>query len=150
MATFNISAILTTAHAIAKKHQQGAKLHYTWAKGMSYRQLLKMALSEAWAAAKKAAQPVEQFFIQLSYSDVKLRDAVKRMGGKWDADRKVWVLSCKRHELPVTASCLVNLTTSTNSNAGYNGTYRTPAKPTYSPLHGINGIRYGAEYDGIE
>ena len=141
MATFNISAILTTAHATAKKHQQGATLHYLWAKGMTYRQLFKMALSEAWAAAKKASQPVEQFFIQLSYSDVKLRDAVKRMGGKWDADRKVWVLSCKRYQLPVTTEALVNKPVAkvANTNAGFAAINRRD----YS-----NANRYG--YDAIE
>lgn len=45
------------------------------------------------------AEPVETFFIALAYSEVKMRDAVKALGGKWNPDSKVWAVTCKRSQL---------------------------------------------------
>ena len=91
-----------------------------WGFGKTYREIFVVYLKKEWAFAKEAAQPVEKFTISLQYSEVKLREHVKSLGGKWNADRKVWLVSCKRNELGALENKIAGAQPASKAEAVYN------------------------------
>lgn len=125
--------LFASAHKATKALHVFAKCHGGWAQGKSYRELFAHFLAKEWVKMKEAAEPVEKFTISLQYSEVTLRDKVKSLGGKWNADRKVWTVSCKRHQLGVlenkiAATPVITKKPVYNTGFGYYGTARDAAR----------------------
>lgn len=99
MATYNTSEIFAKAWGKAKFGIRESKIRRTFLTGKTLREAFSHFLKEVWTDAKKKAEPVQKFYIALSINEVSLRNQVKSMGGKWDAESKVWTVLAKKSEL---------------------------------------------------
>lgn len=108
MATYNTSEIFAKAWGKAKFAVRESKRTRTFLTGKTLRQAFSHFLKEVWKEAKKNAEPVQKFYIALSYNEVSLQRQVKSIGGKWNADSKVWVVIAKKSDLGILAERVTN------------------------------------------
>ncbi len=108
MATYNTSEIFAKAWGKAKFGIKESKRTRTFLTGKTLRQAFSHFLKEVWKEAKKNAEPVQKFYIALSYNEVSLQRQVKSIGGKWNADSKVWVVFAKKSDLGILAERVTN------------------------------------------
>lgn len=112
MATFNTSEILTSAHKWAKENA-AAWIKYNINDCKNYRNVFAYHLRAVWKQKKeavaKANEVFETFSISLNYSETELRGLVKKMGGKWNADLKIWTVVCRKSDLGKLESKVIGL-----------------------------------------